>query len=301
MQEGSPKPLVSICSITYNHAPYIRQCLDGFLMQQCNFDYEIIINDDCSTDGTTDIIREYASKYPGIIKPIYHEENEYSKGVRGMFATYVFPKAQGKYIALCEGDDYWTDPLKLQKQVDFLESHPDYSMCCSDVNQYLQKFDITQFCSLSSGNEITLDNLIRKNMIHTPTVLCRAELVFKYTEYEFPNTWLIGDYPLWIWMAMNGKIHSQQETMACYRVLEESASHHKSPEKLFRFHLSLFDVRLYFNQRFHLGYHSIEKHYFKFVVKTCLKNRWCNEMVRGLYNFTKLIIYSYYLRLKTKI
>ncbi len=79
-------PLVSICSITYNHAPFIRQCLDGMLMQQRNFDYEIIINDDCSTDGTTEIIREYAARHPDNIRPIYHEENEYSKGVRGLFA-----------------------------------------------------------------------------------------------------------------------------------------------------------------------------------------------------------------------
>ena len=123
------QPLVSICCITYNHASYIRQCLDGFLMQKVTFPIEIIINDDCSTDGTTDIIRDYEAKYPNLIKPIYHTENEYSKGTRGMFATYCFPKAKGKYIAMCEGDDYWCDPLKLQMQVDFMESNPDYFLC----------------------------------------------------------------------------------------------------------------------------------------------------------------------------
>lgn len=119
-------PLVSICSITYNHAPFIRQCLDGFLMQRTDFPIEIIINDDCSTDGTTEIIREYAEKYPDKIFPIYQEKN---RNINAPFQKFVFPKARGKYIALCEGDDYWTDPLKLQKQVDFLETHPDYSMC----------------------------------------------------------------------------------------------------------------------------------------------------------------------------
>ncbi len=111
-------PLVSICSITYQHAPYIRQCLDGFLMQKTDFAFEVLIHDDASTDGTEEIIREYEAKYPDIIKPLYEEENQWVKGRRGS-RTFNFPRAKGKYIAMCEGDDYWTDPLKLQKQVDF--------------------------------------------------------------------------------------------------------------------------------------------------------------------------------------
>lgn len=131
-------PLVSICSITYNHAPYIRQCLDGFLMQKTNFKYEIIIHDDASTDGTTEIIKEYAEKYPDLITPIFQSENQYSKGVRGFYARFVYPLAKGKYIALCDGDDYWTDPLKLQKQVDFLEANPEYVMCTHRFQTYEQ-------------------------------------------------------------------------------------------------------------------------------------------------------------------
>lgn len=126
--------VVSISCITYNHAPYIRQCIDGFLMQQTNFAFEVLIHDDASTDGTTEIIKEYEAKYPEIIKPIYEEENQWVKGRRGS-AVFNFPRAKGKYIALCEGDDYWTDPLKLQKQVDFLEDNPNYVMCshCYDT------------------------------------------------------------------------------------------------------------------------------------------------------------------------
>jgi len=123
-------PLVSVSCITYNHEPYIRQCLDGFLMQQCDFEYEILIHDDASTDGTSEIIREYQEKYPEIIKPIIQTENQWSQGVRGIMAKFNFSRARGKYIALCEGDDYWTDPLKLQKQVDFLENNPEYSLVC---------------------------------------------------------------------------------------------------------------------------------------------------------------------------
>ena len=114
-------PLVSICCLTYNHVPFIRKCLDGFLMQQTDFPIEILIHDDCSTDGTTEIIRQYEAKYPELIFPLYEEENQYSRGGAGKMDLYNYRRARGKYIAYCEGDDYWTDPLKLQKQVDFLE------------------------------------------------------------------------------------------------------------------------------------------------------------------------------------
>lgn len=124
------QPLVSISCLTYNHAPYIRQCLDGFLMQQCNFDYEILIHDDASTDGTQEIIKEYQLKYPQIVKPILQTENQWRQGVRGISFRMNFPRAVGKYIAMCEGDDYWTDPLKLQKQVDYLENEPAVSLVC---------------------------------------------------------------------------------------------------------------------------------------------------------------------------
>lgn len=129
MQKG--EPLVSIRCMVYNHEPFLRQCLDGFVMQQTTFPFEAIVHDDASTDGSADIIREYAEKYPDIIKPIFETENQYSKHdgslVRIIDAA-MHPAS--KYIATCEGDDYWTDPNKLQLQVDFLESHHDYYMTC---------------------------------------------------------------------------------------------------------------------------------------------------------------------------
>ena len=121
--------LVSICCITYNHASYIRQCLDGFMMQKTDFKFEVLIHDDASTDGTEEIIREYEKKYPEVIKPLYEKENQWVQGRRGN-KFFNYPRAIGKYIALCEGDDYWIDPYKLQKQVDFLENNLEYSYIC---------------------------------------------------------------------------------------------------------------------------------------------------------------------------
>lgn len=129
-------PLVSICCVTYNHAQFIRKCLDGFLMQQTDFPVEILIHDDCSTDGTTEIIREYEAKYPELISPLYEEENQYQHGKAAEIDFYNYRRARGKYIAYCEGDDYWTDPLKLQKQVDFMEANPEYSVCFHDCTVY---------------------------------------------------------------------------------------------------------------------------------------------------------------------
>lgn len=128
------KPLVSLCCTTYNHAPYIRKCLDGFLMQKTSFPIEILIYDDCSTDGNQEIIKEYEAKYPDLIFPIYATENQFSKGVVVDFFSYR--RARGKYITMCEGDDYWTDPLKLQKQVDFMEANPEYSVCFHSLTNY---------------------------------------------------------------------------------------------------------------------------------------------------------------------
>ena len=121
--------MLTVRTIAYNQEHYIRDCLEGIVKQQTSFKFEAIVHDDCSTDHTADIIREYAKKYPDIIKPIYEEENQYSMGVNSQMNTKMNAFTHGKYIALCEGDDYWTDPTKLQRQVDFLEAHPDYSMC----------------------------------------------------------------------------------------------------------------------------------------------------------------------------
>lgn len=180
------QPLVSISCTTFNHAPFIRACLDGFLMQNTNFAFEIIIHDDASTDGTREIIEEYASKYPQIIFPLLQTENQYSKGVRGMMARFNFPRCKGKYIALCEGDDKWIDPLKLQKQVDFLESNLEYGLICGGFrleNSYtgLNSIFLSSSQDLDEKNNLGFDIDIKlfweKWCIQTLTVVFRKELL----------------------------------------------------------------------------------------------------------------------------
>lgn len=204
--------LVSISCITYNHSAYIRQCLDGMLMQQTTFNFEILIHDDCSTDGTDDIIREYASKYPQIIKPLYEEENQYQQGKSIGTAVWNLPRAKGKYIAMCEGDDYWTDPLKLQKQVDFLESHPEYSMCFHKVNVLLEE-GVSQKTIESDihDGEWSARDIYEKWIISTCSVLYRKFPV------ERDSRILFGDIFLFLQCAERGRIWCLNIQSATYR------------------------------------------------------------------------------------
>lgn len=134
IKKKSNKPFLSICLITYNHEKFIRQAIKGFLMQEVNFDVEIVVHDDASKDQTQAILNEYKKAYPHLFKVLLQTENQRSKFGGGVQPRFNYPRAQGKYIALCDGDDYWVDPLKLQKQVDFLEANSDYIMCFTNVN-----------------------------------------------------------------------------------------------------------------------------------------------------------------------
>lgn len=118
-------PLVSVIIITYNHEKYLRDSIEGCLEQKTDFPYEIIIHDDASTDGTTDIVREYAEKYPDLIIPILQKENQYSKGTK-IIQSIIIPHSKGEYIAICEGDDYWCNPNKLERQIKFLQENPSF-------------------------------------------------------------------------------------------------------------------------------------------------------------------------------
>jgi hypothetical protein len=215
---NSSIPVVSICCTTYNHAQYIRQCLDGFIMQQTSFGFEILIHDDASTDETAEIIREYEREYPKLFKPIFQSDNQYSKGL-SISATYNFPRAKGKYIAFCEGDDYWTDSLKLQKQVDFMEEHEDVFVCFHKVNVIVPNEPemIEDFHVIDVPEKSSLIDLVKiGNYIPTNSGLYRNDRRV-FADINRLGTNAIGDYALWIMCSQYGKIYKLPDNMAVYR------------------------------------------------------------------------------------
>ena len=210
---------VSICCITYNHEKYIRQCLDGFVMQKTNFKFEVIIHDDASIDGTADIVREYEKKYPDIIKPIYQTENQYSTA-KGILKRFVYPRTRGTYIAMCEGDDYWTDEYKLQKQVDFMEANPDYTICFHNVKRIfetgIKEDDIFPTQKMIDAG-FTFENLLKYNFIQTNSVMYRWNAIDDVTA-KLPSNILPFDWYLHLMFAKEGKIKFLEDIMSVYRV-----------------------------------------------------------------------------------
>lgn len=167
------RPLVSALCVVYNQAPYLRQCLDGLVNQETTFPYEIIIHDDASTDNSADIICEYAKKYPDKIQTILQVENQFSQK-KEIWSTFLIPKAQGKYITFCEGDDYWCDSHKLQRQFDFMETHPEVSICYHQFREYDQlKHSFEPYDNPAPKDGLSVKDLLWGGYLHTTTLMCR--------------------------------------------------------------------------------------------------------------------------------
>lgn len=212
--------LVSISCITFNHEPYIRQCLDGFIMQKTDFAFEVLIHDDASTDNTENIIREYERRYPSIIKPIYEKENQWNKGRKGS-AIFNFPRAKGKYIALCEGDDCWSDPLKLQKQVDFLENHPDFTLSFHGARIERTNSEIGKAIPMYidiKNKEYTSKELFNRWVAPTASMVFRKSILNPHI-MTHPSV-LNSDIIMVLLAADKGKIYGFTDQMSVYRVHE---------------------------------------------------------------------------------
>lgn len=260
-------PLVSISCISYNHINYIRQCLDGFLMQKTKFTFEVLIHDDASTDGTDEIIKEYEKKYPDIIKPLYERENQYQQGKPFGSSVWNIPRAKGKYIAICEGDDYWTDPYKLQKQVDYLENHPEYVLSHTAFHYHIE-YENNQLKDSSKSTSRNLEiikndasNIISYILnnndyrIQTATVLFKKdiyELIQKDKQRDNEPRFLMGDTPLWVRLCKYGKIHFIEESTTNYRIHMGSACRDRDNTKKLRFTLSCSEMQVYYTELFNI-------------------------------------------------
>lgn len=211
--------MVSIDCLVYNHEPYLRQCLEGFVMQKTNFKFEAIVHDDCSTDGSAAIIKEYAEKYPDIIKPILETENQYSKG-DGSLVKIMNSHMTGKYVAMCEGDDFWTDPTKLQRQVDFLESHSDYTMCFHDAYVKAEPGRDWYDCfGELQDREYRAPELIKYWKVPTCSIVVRREVFLSR-----PNNpkYRMGDNVLVMTCLTHGKVWCIARKMGTYRLTPTS-------------------------------------------------------------------------------
>lgn len=222
--------MVTIRCLAYNHEPYIRQCLDGFVMQKTNFRFEAVVHDDASTDGTADIIREYAEKYPDIIKPIFERENQYSKR-DGSLSRIMNAHMHGKYIAMCEGDDYWTDSYKLQKQVDFMESHSEYTMCFHNATEHFEaRKIIDRPFSTIKNKDYTGVEIYKKWIVPTASVLLKKDVLFSkfYQKARNNKDFIYRDIVLFLSCAHQGKVKGMSDCMSVYRRHEGGAVFGKS-------------------------------------------------------------------------
>ena len=254
--------MVSIHCLVYNHEPFLRQCLEGFVMQKASFRFEAIVHDDASTDGSTSIIRDYAKKYPDIIKPIFETENQYSKK-DGSLGKIMAQACVGKYVALCEGDDYWNDPLKLQVQVDYMECHPECGLCYSNFNILKQdtgviipnvlSLDLPGFPPTFSSPE---DFILNKGYYCPPSWLMRNSVLKSLpTDWQFSD----GSFVMFAHFLCTSKVHYIDSALATYRVLSESASHSAVYENNYKRDQDLLRTQLFLLEKYSLNLEYKEK------------------------------------------
>lgn len=248
---------VSVCCITYNHEKFIRKTLDGFLSQKTSFAFEVLIHDDASTDKTQEIITEYAEKYPEIIKPILQKENHRSKGI-SVQRTYNYPRTKGKYVAFCDGDDYWTDPMKLQMQFDILEKYTDCALCvhntrCIEENGAEMEAWIPGIIlpegKLEAEKYIHMQIGEGRYLFQTGSYFVRKEIVDDFLNYhhEYP----CGDIPLVLFALQYGH---------CWYIPQEMSYYRKHAASVMTITDEVLDSKIRFSQRMIAGHKKFDEY-----------------------------------------
>lgn len=279
-------PLISVCLITHNHAKYIRDAIQGILMQQTRFPWELIVADDCSTDGTKEILEEYKERHPNLITLILQKTNVGA----GQNWLELITTPKSKYIAYCEGDDYWTDPLKLQKQVSLLESNDQCGMVYSRAMELNSSKPKYKGATVGAGFR-DIRALLLSNPIPSLTIVVRTQLYHEYIKQIQPQhrNWKMGDYPGWLWLAFNSQIMFMSDITGMYRVSPDSGSHSSDPRKRYYFNLSSFEIAEYFAREYcnPSDYASFLENRYVFLYLSCVKKN-LPEQVEHLARLRKL-------------
>lgn len=247
------KPLVAIHCLVYNHEPYLRDCLEGFVMQQTNFPFVAIVHDDASTDGSAAIIREYEKKYPHIFKPIYEIENQWQKhdGLIDRIMIEAIDATGARYVAMCEGDDYWIDPFKLQKQVDFMEKNLEYGLCYTDFNRFEENsHTITKFMFEKQQlyRPISYEqHLLKPGYLAPMTWLYRSDLMSYMCNAD---VYTDGTYAYMLEFLYNSKVAYIPKVTAVYRSHAGSASSPIGNKALFRYTVGVFRTQIHYTQKY---------------------------------------------------
>lgn len=243
------KPPVSVWCVVYNHGPYLRQCLDSLVGQKTTFGFEIIVHDDCSTDDSAEIIREYARRYPKLIRVVLECENQYSKGDHAV-SSIMMSMTRGQYVAYCEGDDYWSDPLKLQLQYSAMTARPELGLVYTMARKYYQAQ--SRLSEPYGGPSTSFAELLLANTVPTVSIMVKKRVMLRYFHEIIPSGrgWKMGDYPLLLWAAAKSKIGFMPRPTSVYRVLTDSASHSSDPVRAEAFTNSYYDIKDHFASLF---------------------------------------------------
>lgn len=248
-------PLVSVNMLTYNHEPYIARAIEGVLAQQTDFGVELVIGEDCSTDRTAAICRDYAARYPGRIRLL---TQDYNLGMRANNRR-TLEACRGRYIAICDGDDYWSDPRKLQMQVDALEADPGSGLCHTCAEVLDQQTGTRRPYLPYDPRPSEFDRMMFYTPVCAPTAVVRRELIERYyaevAPERFPE-WLADDAPMWLFVASQSRLVWLEAATTVYRVLPRSASHFTAYRKRIAFEDSIWDIRLWFDRHYGKGTHG---------------------------------------------
>lgn len=243
------RPMVSVLMVTYNHEKFIADAIDGVVQQQTEFPFELVIGDDGSTDSTRDIARNYQKRFPEQIRIIVAAQNT---GLRKN-GRRVREAACGKYVAYCDGDDFWHDPHKLQKQIEFLEAHPDYTLVHSNYHtHYVSRNRRINNCILNgplNDADGYHEILANRRKVLTVTVCLRRNLLRRVADEQAEiadPAWPFGDTQTWLEVARLGKVKYFPESLATYRYLPESASQSGDPQRVYRFRLKVRELMLHY-------------------------------------------------------